>query len=417
MSEPRKWTDRELVTLIAIAMIVGGVILRVQGIGAPAYFTFDEKSFAPNAYNYLLSAADVNDHPPLGKLLMAVGFLLFGYSSLGWRFASLCLGLYNLLVAYWLGRATWGSARAGLFSAACLAADGFFIAYSRAGLLDGMLVCFVMWGFLAAVSARSGLGAISSALLLGCATSIKWSGVMAVVPAAAAIWFLGRAPRFWVLAFALVPLVHGAIWTAALSLTEQPSDVASLWALMVKLYREHLARGTENNELASAWYTWPLLYHPIVVKLSSVGTAQRYASSAGNVVFFAAATISVVAAPIVAVVQRFVPRWRPRIPEWIDRALLTRALVFSLGWFAMMFPWMVARGKFIFWYHYLPSYGFALPLVAGILATLEESRPRLVLTVFGLALLVAVYYAPVWGEFTISVGTANLRLIPHPWKP
>jgi dolichyl-phosphate-mannose--protein O-mannosyl transferase len=342
---------------------------------------------------------------------------LFGYNSLGWRFASLCLGIFNLLLAFWLGRATWGSARAGLFAAACLAADGFFIAYSRAGLLDGMLACFVMWSFLAAVTARSGLGVISSAVLVGCAVSIKWSGALAVVPAAAAIWFLRRAPRYAVLAFILVPLVHAALWMGALALSGQPWDLESLWRLMAKLYRAHLARANEDNKLASAWWTWPLLYHPIVVKLSSVGVSQRYASSAGNVVFFAAGTLSMLAAPITPVLLRFAPRWRLRIPEWIDRPFLTRALLLSLGWFALMFPWMVARGKFTFWYHYLPSYGFALMLVAGTLAALEQTRQRLVLAVFGVALLVAVYYAPVWGEFTISVGTANMRLIPNPWKP
>jgi dolichyl-phosphate-mannose--protein O-mannosyl transferase len=239
---------------------------------------------------------------------------------------------------------------------------------------------------------------------------------MAVVPAAAAIWFLGRAPRVWVLAFVLVPLVHAAIWMAALGLSGQPWDPSSLWQLMAKLSREHLARADEANALASAWYTWPLLYHPIVVKLSWVGAGQRYASSAGNVVFFAAGTLSVLAAPITAALLRS-RRWRRRIPAWIDRAFLTRALLLALGWLALMSPWMVARGKFTFWYHYLPSYGFALTLVAGVLAALERSRPKVVLAVFGLALLVAVYYAPVWGESTISLGTANMRLIPDAWKP
>jgi len=416
----KKWRDpseRELSTLIAVVMIVGGVILRVQGVGAPAYFTFDEHNFANDAHFYLAQVRDGNDHPPLGKLLIAVGYLLFGYNSVGWRFASLCFGLFTLLIAYWLGRALFESRRAGLFAAACMAADGFFLAYSRTALLDGMLVCFVLWGFLAAVSARSAASVLSSVFLLGCATSIKWSGVMAVVPAAAAIWALGRVPRVWVLAFGLVPLVHAVIWMGALDLSGEPSDAKSLFSLMTKLYDKHLSRANEANALASPWYTWPLAYHPIVVKLSMVGGKWRYASSLGNLVFFAAGTLAVIAAPVGAGLVRLDSRWQKRLPDWADREFMTRALLLVLGWLALLSPWMVARGRFTFMYHYLPSYGFALMLVAGCLAALERARPKAVFVTFAAALGVALYFAPVWAEFTVSYGTANMRLLFDPWKP
>src|SRR5262245_53310261 len=119
MSRWPQWRDlseAELTTAIAVVMIVGGVIIRVQGVGAPDFFTFDEQPFAENAFRYLVGAADQNDHPPLGKLLMAVGYLLFGYNSLAWRFVTLCFGIHNLLIAYWLGAAVFESRRAGLFA-------------------------------------------------------------------------------------------------------------------------------------------------------------------------------------------------------------------------------------------------------------------------------------------------------------
>ena len=53
--------------------------------------------------------------------------------------------------------------------------------------------------------------------------------------------------------------------------------LADVAALMTALFHKPLSRADEANPLASAWYTWPLLYHPIVVKLSTVGSAQRYA--------------------------------------------------------------------------------------------------------------------------------------------
>jgi dolichyl-phosphate-mannose--protein O-mannosyl transferase len=419
MSRWKPWrglSEAELTTAIAAAMIVGGVIVRVQGIGAPDFFAFDEQPFAENAFNYLAAAADYNDHPPLGKLLLAVGYLLFGYTSLAWRFVALCFGIHNLLIAYWLGSAVFESRRAGLFAAACLAADGFFIAYSRTGLLDGMLVCLVLWGVLAAVTARSRASVLASVLLLACATSIKWSGIMGVVPAAAAIWVYRRAPRSSLAAFALVLPLHAAIWMAGLALTGRPWDPVSLLSVMKTLFLDHLARGVEDHYAASPWYTWPLLYHPIILKLSAEGASDRYSSTIGNVVFYAAGTLTTVATPIAAGLLALRPRWRARAPEWLDRQFLERALLLVLGWVAMILPWMVARGKFTFIYHYLPSYGFALVLVAGVLAALERRYPRVVFVFFCAALLVAIYFVPVWGEFAIGSRTTRWRLIFESWK-
>jgi dolichyl-phosphate-mannose--protein O-mannosyl transferase len=119
---------RRATTVILGAMIVAGVGLRLWDIGAPPRFTFDEHHFIPNARHYLLGQPDVNDHPPLGKLFIAAGMLLFGDNPTGWRAASLILGLQTLVVAATLARALFGARRAAWFAAAFFAGDGFFVA-------------------------------------------------------------------------------------------------------------------------------------------------------------------------------------------------------------------------------------------------------------------------------------------------
>ncbi|MEP7053300.1 MAG: glycosyltransferase family 39 protein, partial [Pseudomonadota bacterium] len=307
-----------VVTLVLIALIAIGVVLRVRALGFPSNFTFDEELFAHNAHNYLLGLRDDNDHPPLGKLLMAVGLLLFGYNSLGWRFISLCFGLQILLVGYWLGRTLFGTQRSGLFAAAFLAADGFFIAYSRVGLLDGMLTCLVLWSVIAASTARGVFGVLRAALLVGLAASIKWSGALALFPCLAACLLIARVRRSAILAFAIVPLVHVAVWSFGLRITGQASDLHSLWKVMADLFRHHLELGHHQNAAASPWYTWPVMGHPIVVKLSQHGTTQRYASSVGNPLLFLAASVTVVLAFAELPFRFFRARRRP------CRAVLTK---------------------------------------------------------------------------------------------
>lgn len=417
----RRWEEMSIVrrcTTVCLAiMVVGGVGLRIWDIGYPSFQTFDEAFFDVNAQNYLLGLPDVNDHPPLGKLIEAIGILLFGYNSVGRRFASLCFGLETILVAYWFAQSLFSSRRAGAFAAAFFAADGFFVAYSRAGLLDGILCCFILFSVLLAVTARGWPSVLASAVFVGLAASIKWSGVLAVLPAAGAVLLLGRAPPLSILLFAATPLVHVGLWSAALRMTHSPSDLRSVLELMARLYRHHLDLGKVENGLASPWYSWIALYHPIVVKLADYGRGSRYASSGGNPVLWVPATLTVVGLPLTSLVVKIREMLGRARPGFLSAELVRRALVPVIGWAALIAPWTVARGKFIFWYHYMPSWAFAVVLFAGVLRHLEARHPRVALGVVVAVMLCAAWFAPVWGEWPLSLRAANLRLWFVPWRP
>jgi dolichyl-phosphate-mannose-protein mannosyltransferase len=411
-------------TVILSSMIVAGIVLRVRGIAFPPRFTFDEHHFVPNARRYLLGEIDDNDHPPLGKLLIAVGILLFGDNPVGWRAASLIFGLQSLVIAAALARVLFANPRAGWFAAAFFAGDGFFLAYSRTALLDGGLTCLILWSLLAAVTAETWRGVLACALLVGLAASVKWSGGMAVVPAVAAILILRRAPRWSLLLFAAAPIMHLALWLATFPLSGRPADPRALLTLMHELLRRHIEIGHSQNPLASPWYTWPVLYHPIVVKLADHGTGRRYASSVGNPLLFFSSTLVVVAtlqAGVAAVVRarKAGLRVSAMLLGYLSflPPVMRAATLLTIGWLALLAPWMVGRGSYTFMYHYLPSYGFALALVAGAAAHLEQRFPRAVSIYVGLALAIGVFFAPVWAEFPLAESVANYRLMFLPWQP
>jgi dolichyl-phosphate-mannose-protein mannosyltransferase len=410
------WRISHALAGVLLVLVIGGVVLRVRALGFPSNFTFDEEHFAKNAHNYLRGVRDFNDHPPLGKLLIAVGLLLFGYDSLGWRFVPLCFGLQTLFVVYRLALELFEDRSAARYAAAFVAADGFFIAYSRAGLLDGILTCLVLWSVLAAVVARNTRGVLAAALLVGLATSVKWSGITALVPALVALLCRRQVPKRSVLVFAVVPVVHLAIWSAGLRLTGQPSSLPALWRVMVDLFHHHLELGHRQNALASPWYTWAWLRHPIVVKQSIHGATSRYAAGVGNPVLWLAASFFTIAALGTAFVGAF-SALRRRAMQRLFSNISYPELVLSVGWFALLSPWIVARGNYTFMYHYLPSYGFALTLLAGRAAKLERQSPRVALYALLLVALVSAYFVPVWGEFAIDEASANRRLVFHSWRP
>lgn len=412
-------TERITTVLLGV-MLVGGLLLRIQGVGSPASFTFDEEPFVRNAHNYAVGLPDTNDHPPLGKLLIGIGMVLFGFNSVGWRFVPLCFALQTVVLAYWLARTAFQNRRAGWMAAAFFAADGFFISYSRSGLLDGMLVCFVLWAILAAVTARSWRGVLASAVLIGLATSVKWSGIFAVVPAAAILLVQRRTPVRSILWLGATPFVHLLVWMGALWLTGQQSDSLTTWKVMVGLYHHHLDLGHYQNALSSSWWGWPILWKPVVVKLSETGLRSRYSSSVGNLVFWCAVTLSMVALPISALVMVSRTRLKRYWLGFFGEQTTRTALLMAVGWFSFLAPWIATgstRGKYTFSHYYLPCYAFGLIMLGGIAAYIERRRPRWIVDFMGVALIVSIYYAPVWGEFAMRTIDANHRLFFVSWRP
>ena len=71
--------DRPWVAVCAVLMLLG-VVLRVAFVEFPARIVYDESHFVENARNYLAHRADWNDHPPLGKLIIAASM-----TTLRWR--------------------------------------------------------------------------------------------------------------------------------------------------------------------------------------------------------------------------------------------------------------------------------------------------------------------------------------------
>ncbi len=407
----------QLTTVFVALMLIGGVVLRIQGYGNPPWFTFDEELFVKNSHAYLMRTPDVNDHPPLGKMIMATGLLAFGYNSTGWRFIAVVFGLFTIVVAGMLGRALFESRRAGWFAAAFVAADGFFLSYSRTGLLDGILVCFILWAMLAAVTARSWVGVLLSAILVALATSIKWSGVMTVIPAAVAVMLLGRVHWLHVLIFAVVPVLHALVWMWGLSVTGQPHDVEALWKLVHDLFQHHLDMTKHKNELASPWYSWIYMYHPIVVKLSSHGWVNRYCSSLSNLVFVYAGIASLGGLSVGIAVASSSRKLAAKLGGWYTPTFANGILVTVIGWCAMLLPWTVARKGYVFHYHYMPSFAFLLILLAGFVAHVERKKAIAAAIFVGLACAVAAFYAPVWAEIPMSEKVAHYRLIWRLWRP
>jgi dolichyl-phosphate-mannose--protein O-mannosyl transferase len=157
-----------------LIMIFGG-FLRFYRLSQPGAVVFDETYYVPDSYsilrhgvelqhysyvNSLLARSDPNillkvhgqlqgeivAHPPLGKMMMAVGQWAFGLNPFGWRFSVALAGTLAILMTARIARRMTRSTMLGCVAGLLVALDGLELVLSRTAILD----IFVMFWVLAA---------------------------------------------------------------------------------------------------------------------------------------------------------------------------------------------------------------------------------------------------------------------------
>jgi dolichyl-phosphate-mannose-protein mannosyltransferase len=232
------WAGPLLVTLF-------GAFLRFDRLGDPHAVLFDETYYVPDAYGILRHGVEINHvknvnallargdthilvgttgeyvvHPPLGKIMIAVGEWLFGLTPFGWRFAVALVGSVAILMTARIARRMTRSTLLGCIAGLLLALDGLEFVLSRTAILDIFVMFWVLAAFgmlvidrdhtraqlAAAASAEPGdpevtggprLGfrwrLLLAGIFLGCACASKWNGVWYIFAFAALVvaWDLG----------------------------------------------------------------------------------------------------------------------------------------------------------------------------------------------------------------------------------
>ncbi|MFJ4784613.1 dolichyl-phosphate-mannose--protein mannosyltransferase [Streptomyces sp. NPDC088794] len=159
------WGGPLLVTLMA-------GVLRFWNLGSPKAVIFDETYYAKDAWALVHRGFEVNwdknandlilstnghvtvpadaayvVHPPVGKYVIGLGELIFGFDPFGWRFMTALLGTLSILILCRIGRRLFRSTFLGCLAGALMAVDGLAFVMSRTSLLDGVLMFFVLSAF------------------------------------------------------------------------------------------------------------------------------------------------------------------------------------------------------------------------------------------------------------------------------
>jgi dolichyl-phosphate-mannose-protein mannosyltransferase len=487
------WAGPLLVTIF-------GAFLRFDRLSIPYAVLFDETYYVPDAYGILHHGVEINQvknvnallvrgsthifngttgeyvvHPPLGKIMIAVGEWLFGLTPFGWRFAVAVVGSLSILMTARIARRMTRSTLLGCTAGLLLALDGLELVLSRTAILDIFVMFWVLAAFgllvidrdrtrarlaAAAVSAEPGdtggprLGFRWPLLLagacLGCACASKWNGVW-YIPAFAGLvvaWDLGarRAAGFgpralgvlrsdgpWLpVWFAIAPAaVYIASWTgwfatsygydrsgAALN-GGHPTGTIAAW-LQYNQSMLNFGLGLHSySPYASNPLGWLVLARPTA--FYSVCLPKKICGAAGST----EQEVLAIGTPLIwwaacAALLVCLAWWLTR-RDWRPGALLLGVAAGWLPW--IWFYWHDHRTEFYFYaVAFEPFLVIAITLCLGLVIGPARASPARRVTgaaVFGaylLAVLVNFYYLyPVLAGQVIAFSSWAARMWFHSW--
>ena len=365
MTHDRSWAYRS-VLLLAVFTVVVGVWARLYNLGFPGKRIWDEIYFPVMARKYLEGVEFFDLHPPLGKFIMALSIALLGDTPIGWRLMPVLFGLATIPLGAALGWYYFKERVGALLLATFIAGETFLVAYSRIGIMDGILIFFMLATLLAAVLVRRRAQVLWVAVLLGLSISIKWAVLMVAVPVGYILWRKGLLRPFiaglWVSAVIYVAIVYVG---QLVNVTGNPWEAwQETWAWHIEAAEKITA--AIPNSWGSPWWSWPLMLRTIRLSpLFATPEGQLQVITAiGNPVLWYASTLAVLAG-FVEVVRRLIAR-APIIDDPLVPILL--------GYVFLLLPW-VPSTRIPYIYNYLPSYAFALMALVYWLCRLWRRWP------------------------------------------
>jgi dolichyl-phosphate-mannose-protein mannosyltransferase len=408
LTRETSWAYRSVLALAAVTVLVG-LWARVWKLGFPGERVWDEIYFPVMARKFLDGVYQFDLHPPLGKFIIAVGIALFGDTPIGWRVMPLLFGVAMIPLGAALGFYLFRERVAALLVAAFIAGETFLIAYSRTGIMDGILLFLTLATLLAALRAERPSQVIWVAVLLGLAIGVKWAVFMVVVPVGYVLWRKGLMRHFlaglWVSAVVYIFVVYVG---ALVAVTTNPWE-AWQWTWDWHLRAAEKITAAIPNAWGSPWWSWPLMLRPI--RLSSLfATAEgdlQVIVAIGNPVLWYASTLAVVAG-FVETARRLVAR-KPIADDPLVPILL--------GYVFLLLPWIPGT-RIPYIYNYLPSYAFALLALVYWLLRFWGRKPWgpwVVVAFTVLALAGTFYFLPLAAGLPLSDAALQQRVWLDSW--
>lgn len=396
---------------------------------------FDEIYHGRTAYEFINGLTTYeNTHPPLGKIFIALGVLIFGMNPFGWRIAGTLFGIAMVPIAYLFGKRISDNTPAAALSCVLFAFDFMHFTQTRIATIDVYVTFFVilMYYLMYVYSTLSfydtplkktflPLGACGVCMGLGIAC--KWTGVYAGAGLALIFFavlyrryreylYAKKSPKgasngishksvidsfapatartivFCLVFFVAIPAaIYVLSYLPFVDYTEGRGLISRMLHNQTTMFNYHSGLNA-THPYSSPWYDWPIIRRPIwyysriVTGVSGQGGLREGISAFGS--------------PAV---------WWPGIPAalymvylWAKNKDKTAAFLL-IGYLAQYLPWFfVTRITFI--YHYFPSVIFVVMMITYSMMQWKRKLSRgaflgIAISYGALAVILFLMYYPV----------------------
>lgn len=388
---------------------------------------FDEIYHARTAWEHLNDVTPYEvSHPPLGKLILSLGMLVFGVNPFGWRFMGTFLGLLMLPVMYIFAKKLFGGRVVPTLCTIVLASDFMHFVQTRIATIDTYAVFFILLMYLFMylfISHEDGANTKSALLYLalsgvffGMGAASKWTSIYAGA-GLALIWglhwitkrqlgikaFLKNAVFclvFFVAVPALIYYLSYFPYGTAAGMKGPGMFFSREYAQLVLdnqtfMFNYHSGLVAEHP-YSSRWYQWLLNIRPILYYLEyfNDGTRSSFGAFVNPLLCWAGLLC---------------------LPVLLYTAIVRReksAAFILLGYLAQLVPW-IPIGRLTFEYHYFPCTIFLVLALGYVfkLVRLHSKHWKLYIGSFAaLSVLLFVMFYPALSGMVVDNARASALL-------
>jgi dolichyl-phosphate-mannose--protein O-mannosyl transferase len=363
----------------------------------PTYMSkmyFDEIYFARAAIDFVNHQAPVErTHPPLGKLIQAVGVAAFGETPFGWRIMGVVFGTLMVPLMYLIGKKLFGTWIAGFSASFLFTFDFMHFTMARIGTVDTEMVFFTLLSqllflfYFAGVLKKgwkttSVLPLVLAVVAFACAFSTKFGfplfsalGLLSLLVVLRLrdvknlkgtlsdkyVAFFDKPALLLIACIGLVALIYFASYIPEMAMGNSFGQILDLQNAMFGFHS-----GGVTDSASSAWWSWPLMFSPDGHQVTrwfdvtwglpnnTVSTISVFGNPAVWWVGFVAVIVLAIEGFHLELLVKNLWQRIKKIPERVsvrgagwDPAVIFIVVVFAFAWLPFVF---VGRAAYI--YHY-----------------------------------------------------------------
>ena len=336
---------------------VGGALIDEQDlINQPASHKsgtyFDEIYYVRAAEEQLKLEDQYGErtHPPVSKLIISSGIVVFGHNPFAWRIAGVILATLMIPLIYLFARRMFRSSRAGVIAAFLLTFCFMHFAEARIATPETFVLFFVMAMFYFFYRywqdpEHRGMDLFISLVFFGLGFSTKWVVMWGFVGLILLLLLMKwRKPIYRREVYWFVGGMGVAVSIYMLSYIPYflaGHGLGDWWGHQWFMFEFHSGLEAEHP-FSSNWYTWPLMLRPLWMYVGYFNGTTSYIASLGNPALWWAAI------PAMIGILWLVLRHRNRTALFILIPFLAQWLIFAL------------IGRCLFIYHFYPNVLFII---------------------------------------------------------